>query len=120
LEGKEKAGHLTDDGPVEDDPTFKSWDEEDSMIMAWLWNSMVLEIRDTCLYLNSAKPIWIAIEKTYSKAKYAAQMYYVKVKTMLAKKGTKTVTEYYCNHERSIALPSKLVQLYKKMTKSKK
>jgi len=36
------------------------------MIMAWLWNSMVPEISDTCMFLNSAKAIWIAIEKTYS------------------------------------------------------
>ncbi|XP_022632117.1 uncharacterized protein LOC111240756 [Vigna radiata var. radiata] len=64
------------------------------MIMAWLWNSIVPEISDTCMFLTFAKAIWIAIEQTYSKAKDAAQIYEVKVKIMAAKQGTKTVTEY--------------------------
>jgi len=41
LKGKGKANHLTEDAPKEDDPKFTKWDEEDSMIMAWLWNSMI-------------------------------------------------------------------------------
>ena len=49
LKGKGKVSHLTDNIPDETDPKFKSWDEEDSMIMAWLWNSMVPEISDTCI-----------------------------------------------------------------------
>jgi len=61
LKGKGKANHLTDAAPEEEDPRFTKWDEEDSMIMAWLWNSMVLEIIDTCMFLNSAKEIWNAM-----------------------------------------------------------
>nr|XP_007143937.1 hypothetical protein PHAVU_007G115000g [Phaseolus vulgaris]ESW15931.1 hypothetical protein PHAVU_007G115000g [Phaseolus vulgaris] len=63
-------------------------------IIVWLWNFMVSEICDTCMFLNSARTIWIAIEQTYSKAKDVAQICDVKVKTMAAKQGTKTVTEY--------------------------
>lgn len=36
LKGKGKISHLTDAAPDENDAKFKSWDEEDSMIMAWL------------------------------------------------------------------------------------
>jgi len=64
------------------------------MIMAWLWNSMVPEINDTCMFLNSTKAISFTIEETYSKEKDVAQIYDVKVKTMAAKQGTKTITEY--------------------------
>nr|KYP63994.1 hypothetical protein KK1_018581 [Cajanus cajan] len=64
------------------------------MIMAWRWNSMIPKITDTCMFLNSAKEIWNAMEQTYSKAKDVAQIYDVKVKTMAAKQGNKTVTEY--------------------------
>ncbi|XP_047179225.1 uncharacterized protein LOC124846055 [Vigna umbellata] len=62
--------------------------------MAWLWNSMVQEISDTCMFLTSTKAIWNATEQTYSKAKDTAQIYEVKVKTMATKQGTKTITEY--------------------------
>ncbi|KAJ1418852.1 Retrotransposon gag domain [Sesbania bispinosa] len=94
LKGKGKLSHLTESGPKQEDPKFTTWDEEDSMIMAWLWNSMIPEISDTCMFLNSAKEIWDAVEQTYSKAKDVAQVYEVKVKTLAAKQGNKTVTEY--------------------------
>lgn len=94
LKGKGKLSHLLGTRPREEDPTFTIWDEEDSMIMAWLWNSMIPEISDTCMFLSTAKEIWDAIEQTYSKAKDAAQVYDVKVKTVAAKQGNKSVTEY--------------------------
>ena len=94
LKGKGKVSHLTDSAPDETDPKFKSWEEKDSIIMAWLWNSMVPEISDTCMFLKSAKEIWEAVEQTYSKAKDAAQIYDVKVKIVAAKQGNRSVTEY--------------------------
>jgi len=53
------------------------------------------------MFLNSAKEIWNAMEQTYSKAKDVAQIYDVKVKTVAAKQGNKTVTEY-ANHLKSL------------------
>ena len=94
LKGKGKISHIMGTGPDEKDPLFGVWDEEDSMIMAWLWNSMNPEISDTCMFLSTAKEIWDTIQQTYSKAKDAAQVYDVKVKTIAAKQGSKTVTEY--------------------------
>ena len=46
------------------------------------------------MFLATAKDIWDALQQTYSKAKDAAQVYEVKVKTMAAKQVNKTVTEY--------------------------
>ena len=94
LKGKGKISHLMGIGPKPGDPRFEVWDEEDSMIMAWLWNSMIPEISDTCMFLATAKDIWDTIEQTYSKARDAAQVYEVKVKTIAAKQESKTVTEY--------------------------
>ncbi|XP_059444961.1 uncharacterized protein LOC132176698 isoform X2 [Corylus avellana] len=94
LKGKGKISHLMGTGPKPRDPRFEAWDEEDSMIMAWLWNSMIPEISDTCMFLATAKDIWDAIQQTYSKARDAAQVYEVKVKTIAAKQGSKSVTEY--------------------------
>ena len=85
LKGKGKGSHIIGNAPDEADPNFKAWDEEDSMIMAWLWNSMVPDISDTCMFLKSAKEIWEAVEQTYSKAKDVAQIYDVKVKIVAAK-----------------------------------
>ena len=94
LKGKEKISHLMGTRPKPRDPHFVVWDEEDSMIMAWQWNSITPEIRETCMFLATAKDIWDAIQQTYSKARDAAQVYEVKVKTIAAKQGSKTVIEY--------------------------
>ena len=67
-----KISHLMDIGPKPGDPRFEVWDEEDSMILVWLWNSMTPEISDTCMFLVTTKDIWDAIQQMYSKARDAA------------------------------------------------
>ncbi|KAI0498121.1 hypothetical protein KFK09_021362 [Dendrobium nobile] len=94
LKGKEKVHHLIGGGPKERDPKFEVWDEADSMIMSWLWNSMTPEISDTFMFISTAKNIWDAARQTYSKARDAAQIFEVKVKVGSTKQGSKTVTEY--------------------------
>ena len=76
------------------DVGFDAWDEEDSMVMSWLWNSMTPEISDTCMFLPTAKAIWDALNQTYSKVRDAAQVYEIKTKTAATKQGNKSVTEY--------------------------
>ena len=84
-------------GPKPGDPRFEAWDEEDSMIMAWLWNSMTPKIRDTCMFLATTKDIWDAIQQTYSKAREAAQVYEVKVKTIATKQEVKQLLNISIN-----------------------
>ena len=57
LKGKGKISHLMGIRPKPGDPRFVVWDGKDSMIMAWLWNSMTPEISDTCMFLATAKDI---------------------------------------------------------------
>ena len=55
LKGKGKISHLMGTGPKLGDPRFEVWDEEDSMIMVWLWNSMPLRLAThvcSCLRLR--------------------------------------------------------------------
>lgn len=58
LKGKGKISHLSGTGPKQGDPGFEAWDEEDSMIMAWLWNSMMPEVSDTVMFMATSKDIW--------------------------------------------------------------
>ena len=57
LKGKGKLSHLLGKGPSKDDPKFVAWDEQDSMVMSWLWNLMLLEISNMCIFLGSSKEI---------------------------------------------------------------
>ena len=94
LKGKGRLSHLLGTGPKRGDSCFEAWDEADSMVMSWLWDSMDPAISDTCMFLTTAKEIWDSIRRTYSKACDAAQVYEIKVKTGASKQGDKTVTEY--------------------------
>ena len=47
LKGRGKLSHFLGTGPKKGDPKFDAWDEQDSMVISWLWNSMLLEISDT-------------------------------------------------------------------------
>lgn len=44
--GKGKLSHLLRTRPKEGEARFEAWDEEYSVIMAWLWNSMTPEASD--------------------------------------------------------------------------
>lgn len=94
LKGRGKLSHLLGTGPSQEDPRFAAWDEQDSMVMSWLWNSMLPEISDTCMFLGTAKEIWDTIQQTYSKVNDAAQIFEIKTKISATKQGTRTITEY--------------------------
>ncbi|RDY00930.1 hypothetical protein CR513_15813, partial [Mucuna pruriens] len=44
LKGRKKLSYIEGNNPPRDDPKFKAWDDENSLIMTWLWNSMTPEI----------------------------------------------------------------------------
>ena len=67
------------------DPTHAAWDEEDSLVMSCLWNSMVPEISDTVMLLTTAREIWKAVKTTYSKVNDAAQIYEIWTKVAATK-----------------------------------
>ena len=93
IKGKGKLSHLI--GPVvsKDDQRFFMWDEEDSQIMSWLWNSIQPEMSHTCMFLSTAKEIWESVCHTYSKVRDAAQTYELKTRIHNTKQGILSVTE---------------------------
>ena len=52
LKGKGTLSHLMGIEPRRGDPWFDAQDGPDSMIMTWLWNSMMPEISDTYIFDN--------------------------------------------------------------------
>ena len=74
--------------PNSNDPWYKLWDEENSMVMSWLLHSMQSEISQTYLFLSTAKEIWYAISQTYSKIGITAQIYELKCQIHATKQGS--------------------------------
>ena len=68
-------GHL--DGrvtaPATTDPGYDKWEVENSIIMAWLINSMDLEIGEGFYRLKTARDIWDTVSSTFSRKGNTAQ-----------------------------------------------
>lgn len=58
LNGKGRVSHILGKGPKPGEKGFDSWDEADSMVMSWLWDSMDPKISFTVMFLTTAKAIW--------------------------------------------------------------
>ena len=68
IKGRGKLRHMigTTKKPHEDDLTLQNWDLEDSIIIAWLINSIELKIGQMYLFLCTTKDVWDAVKRTNS------------------------------------------------------
>ncbi|RDY11208.1 hypothetical protein CR513_04161, partial [Mucuna pruriens] len=57
IKGRKKLSYIEGSGSPRDDPKFEACDDEDSLIMIWLWNSMTLEISRNYMFYSSVHEI---------------------------------------------------------------
>jgi len=74
LKGRKKLSHLEGNPPAKTDSKYEDWDDEDSLIMTWLWNSMTPEISRNCMFFSTAKEIWENLCQTYSDKRYCSMV----------------------------------------------
>lgn len=57
IDGRGKLGYSTGETkqPADDDPGFKTWRSKNSLVMAWLLNSMELLIAKPHMFMKTAK-----------------------------------------------------------------
>ena len=72
--------HLIKERPKPNDSKFVAWDEEDSMVMSWLWNSMMPKVSNTYIFFTTTKENWESYRHTYSEVRDASQIYKIKTK----------------------------------------
>ena len=97
IRGRGKLGYLTGDIPRPDvnDKQYDTWELNNSIVMAWLINSMEINISRTYLLFKTAKAIWEAVNETYSDLGNASQVFEIKMKLKDIRQGTTEVTRYY-------------------------
>ncbi|KAK5846636.1 hypothetical protein PVK06_002931 [Gossypium arboreum] len=83
--------------PTIADPTYATWELNNSIIMAWLINSMKGHISRTYLFFKTVKDMWDAAKENYSNLGNASQVFEIKLKLKDIRKGTLEVTHYYNN-----------------------
>lgn len=95
--GKGKDDHLTGDGTPskKEDPKFKAWKSENSMVMSWLINSMNDEIGENFMFYGTAKEIWDAARETYSDNDNTAELFEIKSVLHDLRQGDMSVAQYF-------------------------
>ena len=82
IDGKGKLGHLTREikQAAARDPNLKRWRLENSLIIAWLINSMEPTVSKPHLFLPTAKDEWNAVRDMYSDVENSSQIFELKTK----------------------------------------
>ncbi|KAG8498075.1 hypothetical protein CXB51_007302 [Gossypium anomalum] len=97
--GRGKLGYINGEipRPTTADPTYATWELNNSIVMAWLINSMEGHISRTYLFFKTAKDMWDAVKENYSDLGNAFQVFEIKLKLKDIRQGTLEVTHYYNN-----------------------
>lgn len=97
LRGRGRLGYLTGAIPTPDvaDPSYAKWESENSLIMAWLINSMEIDIGKTYLFLSTAREVWDTVQEAFSDLENSAQVFELKSKLRDQRQNSLTVTQYY-------------------------
>ncbi|KAK8328008.1 hypothetical protein V6Z12_A11G221900 [Gossypium hirsutum] len=99
IRGRGKLGYINGEipRPTMADPTYATWELNNSIVMAWLINSMEGHISRTYLFFKTAKDMWDAVKENYSDLGNASQVFEIKLKLKDIRQGTLEVTHYYNN-----------------------
>ena len=67
IDGRGKLGHFNEEvkKPGDGDPKLRAWRSENSLVTAWLINSMEPTIGKPYLFLPTAKDVWDAVRETF-------------------------------------------------------
>ena len=99
IKGKDKFGYLSGvvSTPPKDTTDYQRWEAENSIIMAWLINSMEPKIGRTYLFYKTAKEVWNDVQEIYSDLENTAQCFDIRSAIRNTKQGNLGVMEYYNN-----------------------
>ncbi|KAM7473780.1 hypothetical protein LguiB_021023 [Lonicera macranthoides] len=97
IDGKRRLGYVNGEvvPPPANDPGFKSWREENSMVTSWLINSMEAGLGKPYMFLPTAQDIWQAVKETYSDLDNYSQMFELNNQLWKMQQEDRGVTSYY-------------------------
>lgn len=97
IRGKGKEDHLLNSDALLDktEVEIKIWKTDDSMLMAWLINSMTPEIIENFLLFQSSREIWVAAQETFSCKENAAELFEIEKSLHDLRQGESTFTTYF-------------------------
>ena len=97
IDGKGKLGYLNGEikPPAADDPKYQQWRSENSVVIAWLINSMEPILGKPFMFLPTAHDVWEAVRETYSDLENYSQLFELNTRMWRIQQGDREVTAYY-------------------------
>ena len=97
IDGRGKLGYLTGEvkEPKEGSDGHKLLRFENSLVMAWLLNSMDASIAKPHMFMKIAKEVWDSIRETFSDLENSSQIFELKTRLWQSKQGNRDVTTHY-------------------------
>lgn len=94
MKGKGKMRYLTGETTQPDVDTleYNTWDAENSIVMAWIINSMEPKIGRTYIFYKTTKEVWDAVQSLYSDMEICFE---VRSALRTTRQGNNSVTDYY-------------------------
>ena len=86
--------HLTQDAPLPTDPRFKRWIVEEQTVRSWLLDSMSTDYFQKFIDYKTAKGIWEAVHKFYSKKNDSSKISSLVSRANSLQQGDKSVMAY--------------------------
>ena len=82
IDGRGKLGYLMGEVHklVKGDPNFRTWGSKNSLVTAWLLNSMKPFIVKPNMFLPIAQNVWDSVRETYSNLENSSQIFELKSK----------------------------------------
>ncbi|XP_073119914.1 uncharacterized protein [Henckelia pumila] len=97
IDGKGKLGNLNGEikPPASNDPKYKQWLSENSLVTAWFINSMGPIIGKPFMFLSTARDLSEAVKETYSDMENHSQLFELNIRMWRMQQGNRDVTAYY-------------------------
>ncbi|XP_034930686.2 uncharacterized protein [Populus alba] len=97
ISGKDKLGYINGDLPQPElnDPTFRRWRTENSIVKGWLINSMDPSLVGNFIRFPTAKQVWESIATTYFDGNDKSQVYDLKRRVTRMKQNGESIEGYY-------------------------
>ena len=95
--GKDKLGYINGDltQPEPNDPHFRRWRTENSIVKGWLINSMESSLIGNFIRFSTAKQVWDSIATTYFDGSDTSQVYDLKRRVTRMKQSGESIETYY-------------------------
>ena len=94
LKPRKLIHHLQENCPTEDDPNYQRWVMEEEFVFAWLLDSISPEYMASFISYDTAKGLWEAIRRSYSKKGNKAKIIDLISRSYNLKQGEKDILTY--------------------------